>query len=678
MSSDPGKSTGGPWQSNGTYPAQDGTGPETPDLENDRPENLPTPEERISGLLDGHPDKMLTPISTDHGRKLREEALEEPEEVTREVEIGETETRRVSETVSRGALPLVAVMEEFLEWYEGYRDKYLKMAKGDGFREGRKEFLVELDNSFQPSYQKQTYARLQALRRQTAGGEYPDGSECAGAFEEPVTVLFGLTASGVGSDGTPRPIVDHAREVREAWIGSASSTKRTLRYVLEDKLGLTSDEYAWWYQSEPHPGDGANAGYTHAHPVVVLDRAAASVESVEAEDFRAVVAKHVAECDGAEWSAHDLDESVKIKKPGEIEDFAQYVAEYVAVSPDQDLLQRSDEYLMYAAANWASTSQKYSKSGTATAAIEADKCHQRCADPDARQEADHGAEVTHTDGETVCWHCGESFGVDQQETLTERRVATDGGTQTADPDARQEADSGGLRSAWPDARAAGRVGGETVERECGHPEASDTCPLCASETEAPDHTVSGEVPIPDGATAPESPDLSVESVGRGPAQWEPVAIVDKAPEEPEETLIGSPGGSPFGEVVVAGVESVGGKVDRSHLQPEWLRGPEPWASSPLTEEEVRSGEVPPPELVAREYAERHSGDMVTAKEWSSDWYADRYERDGDGQQETHGLEEEPVRQYARTHPEASVIEVLGHFGLGAERREFVEELVASE
>jgi len=628
--------------SNGSNPAQSVSGPEPADLDSPaRPSDLPTVGERVRGLLDAHPEKMWQPISEEHGRRLRAEALQEPEEWESEVtvsnDIDEYESWTVRETTSRGALPLVAVVEEMLEWYEGYRDKKLRMARGDGVREERESFLVDLENSFQPGYQSRTYARLQALRRQTAGGEYPDGSECEGEFQEPTTVLFGLTSSGTHDDGSPRPIVDHDREIREAWTGSSGSVKRTLRYVLEDKLGLSSGEYAWWWQAEPHPGDGVNAGYSHSHPVVVLDAAAASVEAeqITAETFRAVVAKHVAETPGATWEAHDLERAVTVKQPGEVEDFAAYVSEYLAVSPDQDLLERSDEYLMWAASMWASTSQKYSKSKTATAALAADRCHQRYADPEARQEHDHGEKVRRADGERRCVECGESFGVDQTGTLGSHRLrepATDGGeTDIADLGLAD------VEERWPSARAAAVAGSET--REAG-----------------------------------EEPSSSVRaSFGPRPPSWGPEAVVHTATGE--ETSVGKPGGVEYGEVVVEGAESVGAKVERDVLMPAWLEGERPWESSPLTEEEVRSGEVPPPEVVAKEYAERtQAGRRLTPKEWRDDWYARRFEHGG-VVEEPPPFEEERVREYVRVHEPSSAVAVLGQLEISPEYREKVEAIV---
>ena len=230
--------------------------------------------------------------------------------------------------MSRGSLPLIAAISEMLEWYEGYRDKFLRMARGPEIRNDRESFLIDMDNSLTPSYQTAQFARLKALERQFMGGEYPGGQTCEPEFDDPVTVLFGLTASSLEDDGSFRPMADHDREIRDAWSGSSGSVKRTLRYVLEDKLGLSSGDFSWHWQSEPHPGPREDAtGYSHSHPVVILDAAATSTSvATDPETWRPVVAKHVSECEGAGWVAHDLDKAVTVRKVDEIQDFASYVA----------------------------------------------------------------------------------------------------------------------------------------------------------------------------------------------------------------------------------------------------------------------------------------------------------------------------------------------------------------
>ena len=705
MSVDRGGGAGRSWLSNGSNPAQAVTAslPGESDLPDQRPD-VPTPKERVAGLLAEYPDRMNTPLSEQHGRKIRESLLDDPVTVTRTVDVAEGEELELAETVSRDALPLVSAVVDLLEAYEGYRDKQLRMAKGYG--EAKEDFLVDLGISFDPAYQSKTYAKISALERQFVGGEYPNGGSVEGAFEEPMTALFGLTASsyrraGSASSGL-RPFVDHDRGIREAWSGSSGSVKRSLRYVLNDVLGLEpGKDYAWWWQSEPHPGDGAAAGYSHSHPVVIFDAAAASIpaESITAETFRPVVAKHVETCEGAEWSGHDLDKAVTVNQPGEIDDFASYVSKYLAVGPDKDLLERSDEYLMWAASQWATSTQKYSKSDTATWAIDADKCEQRFLDPETEQDHQHGERVDRASDylrkrgvRWVCSECGSPHGIDQSERslarmrlsgseMAETRpVVADGGEvveSEGDGGSGDDSPPQTLQGRWPSATAAARVGEPVRDRECSHPPGSDECPLCATETEAPNHTVSGEVPIPDSAEAPPVKSIR-ESFEREPG-WRPEAVVQAWSDDNEGTAIGSPGGTRFGRVVVEGRGSITDKCDLSYLpRSSVVSGPRPWENTDLFDEsDVRAGRVPPPELVEREWAETlQTGRRVTPKEWHRDWYSRRFDSTDTGPPELTDSERQQVEELAALQGDLSVASVCGRLMIDPSKAAAVEVLVS--
>ena len=741
MSTDAGNSSAA-WRSNGSYPASDDTDANTPDPKIEvPPENagrpdVPTPEERVQEILEEYPDRVLRSVSTEHRRKLREEALYEPETVEKEVEVGEHETVRIDEEASRSARSWIDVIDRFLRDYEEYRDAYLRMARGREDKNDRETFRVNLFNSFAPEYQTQQYARLKAMKRMLVGEparDSPTGEEYPGEFDEPVTVLFGLTESSLRGDQYA-PVVDHDRDIRNGW-GGADGVRRTLRYVLQDKLGLDSSDYAWWFQSEPHPGGGDAAGMSHAHPVVVFDASAADVplEELDAETFRPVIAKHVSECEHAEWSAHRIDDTdksaVKVKKPGEIEDFAGYVSEYLAVSPDEDLLERSAEYLMWAAAQWASTTQKYSKSRTATAAIDADKCHQQYADPDAEQATDHGERVVRSDRQNTafeCAECGSEFGVDQSpDTLVEaRRTASDGGTITTDAESDETAacvsfdyptvelvpsvttadtadESDGkqtLCERWPSADEAAAIGEPVRTRRCDHEPGAAECPLCCADGE----TVDASVPIPTDATARDAPEQR-EVIDRVP-QWSPEAVVRL--RSGDETPIGEPSGVDYGEVIVEGADAI---APEKLVNPDKLRGPEPWKivrrcdkcrerlvhrgngpvarcecgqrepprSIPFTEQEVRSGEVPPPELIEQQLYEIHRATAdgsggATAKEWDADWYAREHEStDAEPVTRDGPLPWEDIKKYRESNPAATVSEILEEFDVPSDRRVLV-------
>jgi hypothetical protein len=289
---------------------------------------------------------------------------------------------------------------------------------------------------------------------------------------------------------------------------------------------------------------------------------------------------------------------------------------------------------------------------------------------------DHGDVVVRSRRHGVefeCIECGSAFGIDQTGTLTEHRlsesaVAADGGEELESESGETER----LRSRWLDARGAAVVGSEPVERECGHEE-PDTCPLCARETESPDHTVSGEVPIPEGAEPVSEPELESAGFSRSPT-WEPVSVVRMWAEE--ETVIGSPSGTVYGEVVVPGAESLAAKLSGPLPPVSWLEGPEPWERHPVEESAVRSGELPPPEVIAREERERHNGDRITSKRWPSDWYERRYEReDSEGVVILDESERERIVELLEREPDATVAVVMGRLGLSPEVRGEVSELL---
>lgn len=626
---------GGSRPSNGTNPANGASGPET-GVQDSRSDDLPTPEERLAEMVREYPDRSFRPLADRHGTRLRAEAMAEPEQQEREVQVGENETATVAEVVEQSALPWVAVVEEFLEWYEGYRDKFLRMAKG---REGRPEyesFLVPMENSFSPVYNEREFARLRSLERETVGGKRPSGGESVGRFDEPYTVLLTLSTSSM-EEGEYRPPLEHDREIREAW-GGTDGVRRTLRYVMRERLGLSNEDYVIRRQSEPHASGGDATGYGHDHIAIVFDGAECDRPPTQ-EEFRRVVDKHVEECPYAEPDAHGA-EAIELNEPDEVGDLASYLAAYISTNPEDDLLERPIEYIMWAATQWASTSQKFSQSNSAGYAIEADACKQRYEDEEANQDRRHAEKVMKSDKpgyDFECLCCGSPWEVDQSpETLTEARLATDGG----DGDAGR---SGALKPGatfgqrWPSARSGGRVA-------------------------EPVHGADEDVDV----------SVTVDGFDR-PPRWRAEAVVHR--DRDEEHLLGAPGGVEYGEVVVRGVGSIASQIDFA-LTAEMLKGPEPWKGSDvLTEEMVRTGAVPPPELVSREWAEwAQSGRQVTPKKWQDDWYAERYEREESGTVE---FDRDAVAEYVRLHPEASVVEVMGACRVPPPARESVESLVAA-
>jgi hypothetical protein len=191
--------------------------------------------------------------------------------------------------------------------------------------------------------------------------------------------------------------------------------------------------------------------------------------------------------------------------------------------------------------------------------------------------------------------------------------------------------------------------------------------------------VSGEVPIPEAA---EARSASRESVGfdRDPT-WKPEAVVQTS--SGEETEIGSPGGTAYGEIVVEGAESVTERSPLPYLPPpSALEGSEPWEGTDLfSESDVRLGLVPPPELVAREMAESVQSDRrVTPKEWRSDWYASRFERGSDAggaESELSRRDRRRVEELVRVQGVESVPSLLGRLGIDPSKRAAVSDVLSA-
>jgi hypothetical protein len=138
----------------------------------------------------------------------------------------------------------------------------------------------------------------------------------------------------------------------------------------------------------------------------------------------------------------------------------------------------------------------------------------------------------------------------------------------------------------------------------------------------------------------------------------------------------------YGEIVVPGAESILETTPLNYLPPaSWLAGPDPWRDTDLfSESDVRLGLVPPPELLARELAERtQTGREVTPKKWPSDWYARRYERADDTDDElADGLDDstrEAIDELVRVDGITSVPSVLGRLGIDPDRADEVQEVV---
>jgi len=404
------------------------------------------------------------------------------------------------------------------------------------------------EGSFAPGYRKRRHAQLKGFER-----------EVVTDFEEPVVALAGLTASGVGPDGLPRPPADHMREIADAW-SKPGGVRETLRNKLESGLGLEPHEWAYIRGGEPHPGDGPNAGYHHDHPAVVID-AAPLDDGVAAlrSAMEAAVRTHVAECPTAGPAAHeDAVERVERVEPGgeegdgAVTEVGSYVGAYIGGAYDEEPPEEPLDTVIWEATAWATGTQKFTAGRTARAMITADRCRSEAADGD---HGPHGAILRCTTdawGREVveCAYCGSHH--DTPDTHAEARRSR-AAIHRGDP---LEEPGDGLPDGMECGRdqAVARVGHESRVRWCGHGWGRvDKCPLCATAVGA----VAADVPIPEDAydpalridrldeADPRRPDPSGPpgSVGAVGPEWREAEWVagEWRPAEGEPEEIGAPG-----------------------------------------------------------------------------------------------------------------------------------------
>jgi len=435
-------------------------------------EELPTVEEVMGEVVNEFPHLVGIPLSETDRRKLRAEVVEEESEdrvVSPEYQYDASFTK--TEVTERRAVSWGQAVRELLEWYESYRYKTLKFGKGKPGEPPRETFKKPARNSWQPQYQQVEFARLKALERQTIGyetcgecGSYfcrrPAEHETArepGEYEEPVVALITRSASST-PEGEYVPPVEHDRAIADSW----EPVYHTIRNQLK-AAGYTTEEWIYHKQGEPHEGGGEASAYGHEHTALIIETAGHEhgVDDV-IKLLQPTLEKHVEACEWAESAAHqnepcpehdngepwldaesecdDCDNPLSVSGVGEEEDEittpASYVAKYLSVDGGSDLFERSPEYIMWAAVQWATNTRKGVRSANANHAISADLCTQAYESAEYEQVNRHGEftrESSKRGYERECAECGSPWGVDQEHgTNVERRLMADGGTVEAE------------------------------------------------------------------------------------------------------------------------------------------------------------------------------------------------------------------------------------------------------
>ncbi|MHB9287400.1 hypothetical protein ACKVMT_10235 [Halobacteriales archaeon Cl-PHB] len=424
-------------------------------------DEIPSPAERVEEFYRKYPERANLLLTDRHGVSLRRDYCHETYgEYTTDAP-GPTENAATGEQlVERESYRWIGAVAKCLEDHAETRRTTINLEKGRPSDPEYAEFTIDAETRWFSSYQKRYYAQMKAWLREICGGKRPSGGTSHGDFDDPHLALITLSASSV-PDGERVGPIDHVKARRSSWNACYDTLRNTLRSRGYD-LG---DSWQYDRRSEPHAGErggGLNHCYGHDHIVVAVDG------PISAEAFRPVVEKHVEECDWAGPDAHDLNldwhqeedqvNTVTVKAASEIDNLANYVASYCGIQP-VDLLERSVEYIAWAAATTAANVKTVSRSDAAKHAATADACKQRFESDHADQEVMHGEKIIHSDKrgtEVECAKCGSPHGIDQfRDPPT--AASTDGPDAVADGglvDDRRD----NLRERWQDARGAAVVG----------------------------------------------------------------------------------------------------------------------------------------------------------------------------------------------------------------------------
>ncbi|MDZ7729920.1 MAG: hypothetical protein U5K37_01245 [Natrialbaceae archaeon] len=421
---------------------------------------LPFPEDRVEEFAETYPELAKLPLTQRPGQRMRASLLiEEYEKSTIEPLREWEDSKTVFELQARYARSWLEAVEQLLESHESSRNMTLCFERGYPTDPEYESFETPAITSWMHEYQRRYFAELKGWVREAVGGERPSGGVCDGAFDDPYVVLMTRTASSI-PDGERLPPVDHAEQIHRAW----EPVYHTLRNRLE-ALGFGRSQWDYYRKEEPHKSDrggGVNTCYTHEHTMLLVDGA------VSPDDLAPVIEKHVEECPAAGVKAHAVEDAIEVKPANEVDDVAAYVASYTGIQP-ADLLERSVEYVAWAATQWAACYNRRTRSNAAGWAAMADACKQRFESDKSEQELRHGEEIVPSDrrgAEFECRACGSPWGLDQEhDTLTSARLSPDdAGTEAvADGgvDLDREAD---LRERTPDADAGARVGMKPSEK----------------------------------------------------------------------------------------------------------------------------------------------------------------------------------------------------------------------
>ena len=224
------------------------------------------------------------------------------------------------------ARPTYAVVNEWRDWFDGYRNSHIEYETAEG-----EVARSKLENSYQPEYGRRYYAKLKDLER---------GVERE--WDDLTTVMLTLSASSENAKGGRRCPADHMREIADGW----DTARKALYRVL--------DGFRWEYARvwEPH-----KSGYGHLHVAVFVDDRRGELGE---EMFRPVMRTYVDRVGPAGSEAHGLDrvglgDAVSMNR--EVQNLGTYISEYVGIFGTEPTERPVSEQMFYATC-WATQTRR--------------------------------------------------------------------------------------------------------------------------------------------------------------------------------------------------------------------------------------------------------------------------------------------------------------------------------
>jgi len=477
----PDLSTGGSRHTNGNKSVNAAKAELDPPPQNEQSTEV-VPDAKISNcvkeFVEKYPERARTELATGDRQAIRREyANVETVEWEEDLRLSDEERERhmldrptgerdgeVSPFTWRDGL------HTLLEKYETTKRTTIEAQKRD--YDNLDRHFIDAKSRWMPSYQKKYKAQLDGWLRELTGGERPSGGETTAAFDNPHIALLTFSMSSIPNGDRVGP-VDVFNKAKTTW---SDHTYHAVRNTLRS-LGFESDEWQYDRRAEPHTNErgdkaGRNACYGHEHVILVVDG------DVSESDLRPIVDKHVEKCEWAGERAHG-ESAIEVCTPDEREDIAAYVADYCSIAP-VDLLERSVEYQAWAAAATAANYRTVTRSEAARVAAEVDRCKQQYESDESAQRHAHGERVYRIGNEVCCAECGHAHDVNQDQTMAEHRLASEGAHSGTESDVSEVVPDGGAtievitkseRSdqygcLWEDANSAAQVGvGEPVVSE---------------------------------------------------------------------------------------------------------------------------------------------------------------------------------------------------------------------